>query len=204
MLNLETSLLALTTIISMRLEANSLTSLDHSFYASQTSKLNQMISMIFPRSKYPQVCFSTSRSSQQSEDKLWFSSGYRQRRGFPGSSAGKESTYNAGDPGFFNSWVQKIPWRRERLSTPVFLDVPGGSAAKESSCNAGDLGLIPGLGRSPEGGHGQPTPVFLPGEWRKDRGAWQPAVHGVTKTSTAQTRKGFSLFLSVPCCDPWL
>ena len=121
---------------------------------------------------------------QQSEDKLWFSSGYRQRRGFPGSSAGKESTYNAGDPGFFNSWVQKIPWRRERLSTPVFLDVPGGSAAKESSCNAGDLGLIPGLRRFPEGGHGQPTPVFLPGESRKDRGAWQPAVHGVTKSQT--------------------
>ena len=27
---------------------------------------------------------------------------------------------------------------------------------KESACNAGDLGLIPGLGRSPGGGHGHP------------------------------------------------
>ena len=35
-------------------------------------------------------------------------------------------------------------------------DFPGGSDGKESSCNAGDLGLIPGLGRSPEGGHGNP------------------------------------------------
>ena len=26
------------------------------------------------------------------------------------------------------------------------------------------MALIPGLGRSPEGGHGKPTPVFLPGE----------------------------------------
>ena len=33
---------------------------------------------------------------------------------------------------------------------------PGGSDSKESSCNAGDLGLIPGLGRSPGGGHGNP------------------------------------------------
>ena len=31
---------------------------------------------------------------------------------------------------------------------------PGGSAGKESACNAGDLGLIPGLGRSPEEGKG--------------------------------------------------
>ena len=32
---------------------------------------------------------------------------------------------------------------------------PGGSVNKESICNA-DLGLIPGLGRSPGGGHGNP------------------------------------------------
>ena len=34
--------------------------------------------------------------------------------------------------------------------------VPGGSDGKESSCNAGDLGSIPGLERSPGGGHGNP------------------------------------------------
>ena len=33
---------------------------------------------------------------------------------------------------------------------------PGGSAGKESACNAGDRGLIPGLGRPPGGGHGNP------------------------------------------------
>ena len=54
----------------------------------------------------------------------------------------------------FDSWVRKTPWRRSRLSTPVFLGFPGGS--KESACNAGDLGSIPGLGRSPGGGHGNP------------------------------------------------
>ena len=56
----------------------------------------------------------------------------------------------------FNSWVWKIPWRRGRLPIPVFLGFPFGSAGKEYACNAGDLGLIPGLGRSPGGWHGNP------------------------------------------------
>ena len=33
---------------------------------------------------------------------------------------------------------------------------PGGSDGKKSTCNKGDLGSIPGLGRSPEGGHDNP------------------------------------------------
>ena len=53
---------------------------------------------------------------------------------------------------WFDSWVRKIPWRRDRLPTPVFLGIPCGSAGKESACNVGDLGLIPGLGRSLEKG----------------------------------------------------
>ena len=36
------------------------------------------------------------------------------------------------------------------------LGFPGGSGGKESICNGGDLGLIPGLGRAPGGGHGNP------------------------------------------------
>ena len=39
--------------------------------------------------------------------------------GFPQNSVGKESTCNARRP-WFNSWVGKIPWKRERLPTPVF------------------------------------------------------------------------------------
>ena len=39
--------------------------------------------------------------------------------GFPCGSAGKESSCNVGRPGF-DPWVGKIPWRRERLPTPVF------------------------------------------------------------------------------------
>ena len=44
----------------------------------------------------------------------------------------------------------------DRLPTPVFLGFPDGSESKESICNVGDLGSIPGLGRSPRGGHGNP------------------------------------------------
>ena len=36
------------------------------------------------------------------------------------------------------------------------MGFPGGSDSKESVCNAGDLDSIPGLGRSPGGGHGNP------------------------------------------------
>ena len=44
--------------------------------------------------------------------------------GLPDSSAGKESTCNEETPG--DSWVRKIPWRRDRLPIPVFLAVSGG------------------------------------------------------------------------------
>ena len=54
------------------------------------------------------------------------------------------------------SQVGKIPWRKDRISTTVFLSFPGGSDSQESTCNTGDLGLIPELGRSPGGGHGNP------------------------------------------------
>ena len=72
-----------------------------------------------------------------------------------GSSAGKESTCNAGDPSSIPG-LGRFPWGRDRLLTPVFLGFPGGSAGKESACNVGDLGSIPGLGRSHGGGHDNP------------------------------------------------
>ena len=48
---------------------------------------------------------------------------------------------------WFDSWVEKIHGRKDRLPTPIFLGFPYGSAGKESAHNAGDLGLIPELGR---------------------------------------------------------
>ena len=75
--------------------------------------------------------------------------------GFPGSSAGKKSACSAGDPGSIpGSGI--FPWIRDRLPTPVFLNLPGGSDGKESACNVGDVGLIPGLGRFPGGGQSNP------------------------------------------------
>ena len=41
--------------------------------------------------------------------------------GFPGSSDGKESACNAGDPGSISGLGRYIPWRREWQPTPVFL-----------------------------------------------------------------------------------
>ena len=57
------------------------------------------------------------------------------------------------------------------------------SVSKESTCNVGDLSLIPGLGRSPEGGHGNPHQHSCL-ENPMDRGAWWAAVCGVAKSWT--------------------
>ena len=59
---------------------------------------------------------------------------------------------------------------------------PGGSLGKESSCTAGDM-TIPGSGRSPRGGHGNPFQYSCL-ENPMDRGAWWAAVPGVTKSRT--------------------
>ena len=59
----------------------------------------------------------------------------------------------------------------------------GGSEGKASARNAGDLGLIPGLGRSPEVGNGSPLQYSYLGN-SMDREAWQPTVHGVPKSQT--------------------
>ena len=54
---------------------------------------------------------------------------------------------------------------------------------KESACYAGDLGSIPGLGRSPGGGHGNSL-QFSCQENPDGRGVWQATVHGVKKYQT--------------------
>ena len=60
---------------------------------------------------------------------------------------------------------------------------PGGSDGKEYTCNAGDMNSIPGLGRSPRGGNGNPLQYsFL--ENPRDGGAWWAAVCGVAQSRT--------------------
>ena len=65
----------------------------------------------------------------------------------------------------------------------MFIDFPGGSDSKVSAYNAGDLGSIPGLGRSPGEGNGNPLQDSCL-EISMDGGAWWATVHGVTKSRT--------------------
>jgi len=50
-----------------------------------------------------------------------------------------------------------------------YISFPASSDGKESACSTGDLSSIPGLGRSPREGNGNPLPVFLPGEFHGQR-----------------------------------
>ena len=65
----------------------------------------------------------------------------------------------------------------------AYMGFLGGSNGKESACNEGDSGLIPGLGRSPGDGNGNPPQYFCLGN-PMDRGAWQAVVHEVSKSQT--------------------
>ena len=58
---------------------------------------------------------------------------------------------------------------------------PGGSVFKESASNAGDPGSIPGSGRSPAGGHGNPLQYSCL-ENAVVKGAWRATVHRVAKS----------------------
>ena len=73
-------------------------------------------------------------------------------------------------------FLKKICWRPERF--------PGGSEDKVSACNfAEDPGSIPGLGRSPGEGNGNPLQYSCL-ENPMDGGAWWATAHGVAKSWT--------------------
>ena len=65
----------------------------------------------------------------------------------------------------------------------VDLSVPHSSVGKESACNTGALESIPGSGRSPGGGNGNPLQYSCL-ENPMDRGAWWAVVSGVAKSWT--------------------
>ena len=60
---------------------------------------------------------------------------------------------------------------------------PGGSEVKASARDAGDPGSIPGSGRSPAEGNGNPLQYSCL-ENTMDGGAWWATVHGVAKSRT--------------------
>ena len=63
------------------------------------------------------------------------------------------------------------------------MDFPGGSEGKASAYDAGDPGSIPGWGRSPGEGNGNPLQYSCL-ENTMDGGAWWATVHGVTPSQT--------------------
>ena len=72
--------------------------------------------------------------------------------------------------------------------SPVLQGFAGGSDSKESTSNVGDLGFIPGLGRSPGGGHGHPLQCSCL-ENPMDRRAQWATVHGVAKKELDTTEQ---------------
>ena len=137
--------------------------------------------------------------------------------GFPCGSAGKESAWSARGLGLilglgrfpgkgyplqysglensvdYSAWGRKESDTTEWLSlhfTIVLQGFPSGSVGKEftfSALDAGDVGSIPGSGRSPGEGHGNPLQHSCQ-ENPMDRGAWLTTVHGVTKSWTRSKR----------------
>ena len=63
------------------------------------------------------------------------------------------------------------------------LDFPFGSDSKASAYDVGDPGSVPGPGRSPGKGNGNPLQYSCLGN-PTDRGVWWATVHGVTKSWT--------------------
>ena len=63
--------------------------------------------------------------------------------------------------------------------------LPGGTVVKNLPASAGDTGSIPGLGRSPGEGNGNPLQYSCL-ENPMERGAWQAIVQGVTNSDTTE------------------
>ena len=73
---------------------------------------------------------------------------------------------------WYTLWLQNGP------PLQVQMGFPGSSDGKDSICSVGDLGSIPGLGRLPERGHGNPLQYSCL-ENSMDGRAWWATVHGV-------------------------
>ena len=81
------------------------------------------------------------------------------------------------------------------MNVLCLLGLHGGSDGKASACNAGDPGSIPGWGRSPQEGNGNPLQYSCLKN-SMDRGTWWATVHGVIKSRTRLS--DFTLTLTMP------
>ena len=87
------------------------------------------------------------------------------------------------------AWIQPLvrelrsdkPWLSQNKNEKLIRKrrgFPGGSVSKESDCTAGDLGSIPGSGRSPGEGNGNPL------QCSGLENSMDFVVYGVTKSRT--------------------
>ena len=109
----------------------------------------------------------------------------------PGKFHGQRSLvgYSPWGPRIGHNWTTKqqqcIPWASlgTLTSKTCAHGFPGGSDGKRSACNAGDQGSIPGSGRSPGEGNGNPLQYSCL-ENLMGRGALQATIYGVAKSQT--------------------
>ena len=79
------------------------------------------------------------------------------------------------------------------LFDSILMGFSGGSAGKESACGVRDLVSVPGWGRSPGGGNGNPLHCSCL-QNPTDRGAWRATVYGVTTSQTLTEKLHFFTF----------
>ena len=102
---------------------------------------------------------------------------------------------------FVRCWNQicDLSWKTVDLGWfRVPKGFPGGSDSKKSGCNSGDLGSVPGLGRSPGGGHGNPLQYSCleNPHGQKSLASWKES--DVTEQLSTESQNGFRLFKSQP------
>ena len=101
---------------------------------------------------------------------------------------GKEGKRLGGGRGKAKSYLLSLKKKTKKKTVLYILGFPGGSERKEFTCNARGLGLVPGLGQSPGGGHGKPRQCFCLEKPHGQRSR-QATVHWVTESDTTEVTK---------------
>ena len=145
------------------------------------------------RNKHSFFTLSLSKTEAGNDEEALEGSGAKDRKGMVPESLCGLKPANHEHSHWFVTWMRHVSFCVK--FTINSLGFPGGSVVKNPSTNAGDIGdvhSIPGSGRSPGDGNGNPVQYSCL-ENPRDRGAWRAAVHGVTKhwtrLSTHTTRE---------------